>query len=96
MSFEELVSTGEIIGKIESPIDKVEAFNNILQGCSDDEKRKLTVFIVSFVPLFAGLVEKQKEYAEAEGSDFVWKGESGILYTVESWDEIHALVLGCY
>ncbi|GMI88823.1 PALE GREEN 1, THIAMINE REQUIRING 2 [Hibiscus trionum] len=122
--FEESISTGEIIGKIESPIDKVEAFNHILQGCSDD-KRKLTVFIgdsvgdllcllkadigivigssaslrtvgehygVSFVPLFPGLVKKQKECDE--GSDCLWKGESGILYTVERWDEIHAFVLG--
>ncbi|XP_038992566.1 bifunctional TH2 protein, mitochondrial-like [Hibiscus syriacus] len=124
-SFDESGSTGEIIGKIETPIDKVEAFCEILQGCSDD-KRKLTVFIgdsvgdllcllkadigivigtsislrivgtyygVSFLPFFPSLVKKQKELG-AEGSHCLWKRESGILYTVSTWEEIHALVLG--
>ena len=81
---------------MQSPIDKIQAFNDILQNCSNDSKN-LTVYIgdsvgdllcllkadigivigsssslrrvgsqygVSFVPLFPGLVKKQKEYAE--------------------------------
>lgn len=109
---------------MESPIDKVQAFKNILSNCSNDGKN-LTVYIgdsvgdmlclleadigivigssaslrrvgtqygVSFVPLFPGLVKKQKEYVEGCSS---WKGLSGILYTVSSWAEIHAFILGC-
>ncbi|XVE90042.1 hypothetical protein DITRI_Ditri20bG0044800 [Diplodiscus trichospermus] len=123
-SFEECVSTGDIVRKVESPIDKVQAFNNIFQKYSDDRKN-LTVYLgdtvgdflcllkadvgivigssislrrlgsrygVSFVPLYAGLVEKQKEHAE--GSPCFWKGQSGILYTVSSWNDIHAFILG--
>ncbi|OMO96044.1 Thiaminase-2/PQQ biosynthesis protein C [Corchorus olitorius] len=123
-AFEESVSTGEIVRKVQSPIDKSQAFDDILQGCSDDRKN-LTVYIgdsvgdllcllkadigivigsssslrrvgtqygVSFVPLFPGLVKKQKEYAE-EGP-LIWKKHSGILYTASSWDDIHAFILG--
>ncbi|TYJ24120.1 hypothetical protein E1A91_A08G238900v1 [Gossypium mustelinum] len=125
LSFQESVSTGEIIMEVQSPIDKIEAFNKIIQGCSDD-KRNLTVYIgdsvgdllcllkadigivigsssslrtvgdhygVSFVPLFPGLVKKQKEYG-ADGSCCIWKGQSGILYTATGWDDIHALFFG--
>ncbi|XP_022744211.1 bifunctional TH2 protein, mitochondrial-like isoform X2 [Durio zibethinus] len=124
LSFEESVSTGEIVRKVQSPIDKIQAFNDILQDCSNDRKN-LTVYIgdsigdllcllkadigivfgsssslrrvgsqygVSFVPLFPGLVKKQKEYAE--GSPCIWKGQTGILYTASGWDDIHAFVLG--
>ncbi|XVF30976.1 hypothetical protein REPUB_Repub16aG0105700 [Reevesia pubescens] len=123
-SFEESVSTGEIVWKVQSPIDKIQAFDDILQDSSNDRK-KLTVYIgdsvgdllcllkadigivigsssslrrvggqfgVSFVPLFPGLVKKQKEYAE--GSPCIWKGQSGTLYTASSWDDIHAFILG--
>ncbi|XP_045809010.1 bifunctional TH2 protein, mitochondrial [Trifolium pratense] len=124
-SYEGSVSTGDIVKKVESPIDKVQAFRNILENCKDD-KKKLTVYIgdsvgdllclleadvgivvgsssslrtigtqfgVSFVPLFSGLVKKQKEYNEESSSN--WKGLSGTLYTVTSWAEVHAFVLGC-
>lgn len=124
-SYDGSVSTGDIVKKLESPIDKVQAFRNILENCNDD-KKKLTVYIgdsvgdllclleadvgivigsssslrtigtqfgVSFVPLFSGLVKKQKEYNEESSSN--WKGLSGILYTVSSWAEVHAFVLGC-
>lgn len=124
-SYDGSVSTGDIVKKVESPIDKVQAFRNILESCNDD-KKKLTVYIgdsvgdllclleadvgivigsssslrtigtqfgVSFVPLFSGLVKKQKEYNEESSSN--WKGLSGILYTVSSWAEVHAFVLGC-
>ncbi|KAK2402809.1 bifunctional TH2 protein, mitochondrial [Trifolium repens] len=124
-SYEGSVSTGDIVKKVESPIDKVQAFRNILENCKDD-KKKLTVYIgdsvgdllclleadvgivvgsssslrtvgtqfgISFVPLFSGLVKKQKEYNEESSSN--WKGLSGTLYTVSSWAEVHAFVLGC-
>ncbi|KAK7269166.1 hypothetical protein RIF29_21882 [Crotalaria pallida] len=119
------ISTGEIVKKVESPIDKVQAFRNILKNCKGD-KKKLTLYIgdsvgdllclleadigivigsssslrtvgtqfgISFVPLFSGLVKKQKEYIEGSSSN--WKGLSGILYTVSSWAEVHAFILGC-
>ncbi|KAF9661103.1 hypothetical protein SADUNF_Sadunf19G0032900 [Salix dunnii] len=121
--FEESISTGEIVNKVESPMDKAQAFNDILKNYSDDRKN-LTVYIgdsvgdllcllqadigivvgssaslrsvgsqfgVSFVPLFPGLVRKQKE---SDGESPNWKGLSGILYTVSSWSEIHAFILG--
>ncbi|BAT94948.1 hypothetical protein VIGAN_08160000 [Vigna angularis var. angularis] len=124
-TYEGSVSTGEIVKKMESPIDKVEAFRSILKNCNDD-KKKLTVYIgdsvgdllclleadvgivigsssslrrvgmqfgISFVPLYSGLVKKQKEYVEGTTSD--WKGLSGVLYTVSSWAEVHAFILGC-
>ncbi|KAE9619040.1 hypothetical protein Lal_00047210 [Lupinus albus] len=119
------ISTGEIIKKVECPIDKVQAFRNILKNCNDD-KKKSTLYIgdsvgdllclleadigivigsssslrtvgaqfgISFVPLFSGLVKKQREYIEGSSSN--WKGLSGILYTVSSWAEVHAFILGC-
>ncbi|RYQ91052.1 hypothetical protein Ahy_B09g096916 isoform A [Arachis hypogaea] len=124
-TYEGSVSSGEILKKVESPIDKVQAFRNILKN-SNDDKKKLTVYIgdsvgdllclleadigivigsssslrsvgaqfgVTFVPLFSGLVKKQKEYNEESCSN--WKGLSGILYTVSSWAEVHAFILGC-
>lgn len=125
-TFKESISTGEIVKKVESPIDKVQAFNDILKNGSNN-KKKLTVYIgdsvgdllclleadigivigsssslrrlgsqfgVTFVPLFPGLVKKQKDYTE--GSSSIWKGNglTGTLYTVSSWAEIHAFILG--
>lgn len=124
-TYEGSVSTGDIVKKVESPIDKVQQFRSILKNCNND-KKKLTVYIgdslgdllclleadvgivigsssslrtvgtqfgVSFVPLFSGLVKKQKDYIEGSSSN--WKGKSGILYTVSSWAEVHAFILGC-
>lgn len=109
---------------MESPTDKVQAFNNIVQNYGSDRK-KMTVYIgdsvgdllcllkadigivigsssslrrvgsqfgVSFVPLYPALVKKQKQYVEGSSSN--WKGLSGILYTVSSWAEVHAFILG--
>lgn len=123
-TFTESISTGQIVKKVESPLDKVQAFNDILKKYCNDRKN-LTVYIgdsvgdllcllqadigivigsssslrrvgsqfgVSFVPLFPGLVKKQKEYIGGSSSN--WKGLSGILYTVSSWAEIHAFILG--
>ncbi|KAJ9185775.1 hypothetical protein P3X46_005369 [Hevea brasiliensis] len=123
-SFEDSISTGEIIKKVESPIDKVQSFNNILKSYSTD-KKNLTVYIgdsvgdllcllqadvgivigsssslrrvggqfgVSFLPLYPGLIKKQKECVKESSSK--WKGQSGTLYTVSGWAEIHAFILG--
>lgn len=128
LAFEESISTGEIIKKMESPMDKLQAFQNILkEGCSDESNDKvpMTVYIggsvgdllclleadigivigssrnlrrlgdqfgVSFVPLFSGLVKKQRQLVESGSSN--WKGLSGILYTVSSWSEINAFFFG--
>lgn len=124
LAFEGSVCTGEIVKKVESPIDKVQAFHNILKNNNDDRKELIvyigdsvgdllclleadigivigsssslrrvgTQFGVSFVPLFPGLVEKQKDYVE--GSSLSWNGLSGILYTVSCWAEVHAFILG--
>ncbi|KAI6692781.1 hypothetical protein NL676_020491 [Syzygium grande] len=124
LTFDESFSTGEIVKKMESPIDKAKAFDEILMSREDD-KRNLTIYIgdsigdllcllkadigivigsssslrkvgsqfgVSFIELYPGLVEKQKEHSEGSSAD--WKGSSGILYTVSSWAEIHAFILG--
>ncbi|KAF2306970.1 hypothetical protein GH714_022904 [Hevea brasiliensis] len=123
-SFEDSISTGEIIKKVESPIDKVQSFNTILKSYSTD-KKNLTVYIgdsvgdllcllqadvgivigsssslrrvggqfgVSFLPLYPGLIKKQKECVKESSSK--WKGQSGTLYTVSGWAEIHAFILG--
>ncbi|KAG9151610.1 hypothetical protein Leryth_019969 [Lithospermum erythrorhizon] len=42
--YQESLSTGEIVKKVESPIDKVEAFSNIVQNCSSDRKN-VTLYI---------------------------------------------------
>ncbi|XP_027088982.1 bifunctional TH2 protein, mitochondrial isoform X2 [Coffea arabica] len=123
-TYENSLSTGEIVKKVESPIDKLKAFSDILQNSSNN-RRNLIVYIgdsvgdllclleadvgivlgsstslrrvgshfgVTFVPLFPGVVEKQKGCVE--GNSAVWTGLSGILYTVTSWAEISAFILG--
>ncbi|CAI0448976.1 unnamed protein product [Linum tenue] len=124
LTFQESISTGEIVKKVESPMDKVEAFHHILKNYKDDSKN-FTVYIgdsvgdllcllqadvgivigsssslrtvgsrfgVSFVPLFPGVLQRQRECIE--GSCSMGKSLSGTLYTVSSWSEIHALILG--
>ncbi|KAL5712080.1 beta ketoadipyl CoA thiolase [Ranunculus cassubicifolius] len=121
-AYNELISTGEIIKNVESPMDKVRLFKDITEkqsgkvlsvyigdsvgdllcllqadvgivvGSSESLRKIGSQFGVSFVPLFSGLVKKQKEFSESESS--CWKGLSGTIYTVSSWAEIHALVLG--
>ncbi|KAL4574694.1 hypothetical protein LXL04_021530 [Taraxacum kok-saghyz] len=49
-------------------------------------------FGVSFVPLFHGVVMKQRE--GFEGGFIGWKGLSGVVYTVSSWVEIHSFIVG--
>ncbi|KAI3849577.1 hypothetical protein MKX03_031426 [Papaver bracteatum] len=51
-------------------------------------------FGITFTPLFAGVVKEQKKRFET-GNPIVWEGGlSGTLYTVNSWIEIHAFILG--
>lgn len=121
LAYEDNVSTGDMIRKVESPMEKFEAFNekvgkegghiticiggsvgdtlcllNADIGIAIDPSHSLTrlgdKFGISFVPLFTGLVRKQMELTE--GSSSVWKGRSGVVYTVSSWAEIHAFIFG--
>ncbi|CAA0815227.1 Probable aminopyrimidine aminohydrolase-mitochondrial [Striga hermonthica] len=124
--YEESISTGNMITNMESPMDKLRAFNDVAKPDTNNSKTS-TVYIggsvgdllclleadigivigsgtslmklgnhygVSFVPLFSGLVSKQRELTE--DGVFSTKGTSNILYTVSSWDEIYAFVLGQY
>ncbi|CAO2827436.1 unnamed protein product [Amaranthus hypochondriacus] len=124
LNYDDSISTGEIIKKVESPIDKAQAFDEILAICGN-EKKNLSVYIgdsigdllcllkadigivvgsssslrrlgnhfgVSFVPLFEGLVKKQRECVE--GVSFCWKAKPGVLYTASNWSEIHTFIMG--
>lgn len=118
------ISTGEIVRKMESPLDKLQAFRTILDqstdapphmsvyigdsvgdllclleadigivvGSSQSLRRVAKQFGISFVPLFDGLVHKQREL-KSDGS-LTWNTKSGILYTVSGWPEIHTFILG--
>jgi thiaminase len=123
-AYRETTSTGEIVKKVESPIDKIEVFKNILEKEKNEKRKNITIYIgdsvgdllcllaadvgivlgsssslrrvgthfgVSFVPLFPGLIRKQKDSGDGISS---WKGFSGVVYTVSSWAEIHAFILG--
>lgn len=124
LAYNESITTGEIIKKMESPREKLLAFNTILNN-SRTECNHLTAYIgrsvgdllclleadvgvvinpspslrrvgdhfgVSFVPLYSGLVKKQREIKQGITSN--WEKMSGVLYTVSSWAEIHAFILG--
>lgn len=43
--YEGSLSTGEILKKVESPIDKLQAFTDILKNCDQSEKTNLTIYI---------------------------------------------------
>lgn len=64
----------------------------IVVGSSTSLRKVGESFGVSFVPLFPGVVEKQRQVDRDEMP--VWRGLSGVLYTVSSWSEIHAFILG--
>ncbi|PKA48436.1 thiaminase (transcriptional activator TenA) [Apostasia shenzhenica] len=118
-----LISTGEIVRKMESPLDKVHAFKSIigqnssenhlsvyigdsagdllclleadvgiLVGSSKSLRKVGKHFGISFVPLFEGLISKQRELG-SDGSS-VWRGQSGVLFTASGWPEIQAFILG--
>ncbi|XP_076895328.1 bifunctional TH2 protein, mitochondrial-like [Bidens hawaiensis] len=123
--YEDRLSTGEIMRKVESPLDKLQVFNNVLKEHDRCDQTNITVYIgdsvgdllclveadigivigsssslrklgdhfgVSFVPLWLGLVMKQRGHVE--GSGFSWNRQSGVVYTVSSWTEVHSLVVG--
>lgn len=122
LEYQESISTGGMIMKMECPMDKLQAFNDVT---SKNNGRPLKIYIggslgdllclleadigividlstslksvanhfgVSFVPLFSGLISKQREFAESGSINR--KGTSSTLYTVSSWDEIYAFFLG--
>ncbi|GAV87994.1 TENA_THI-4 domain-containing protein/HAD domain-containing protein [Cephalotus follicularis] len=77
-------SVGDLLCLLEADIGIVMGATSSLMKLGDQ-------FGVSFVPLFSGLVEKQRELAKA--GSFDWKGLPGTLYTVSSWAEIEAFIL---
>ncbi|KAL5562017.1 hypothetical protein UlMin_031764 [Ulmus minor] len=125
LAFEDDVTTGEIVKNVETPLEKLQVFIDILKD-RKGEGNHLTVYIgakvsdllclleadigivigsspslrkvgdqfgVSFEPLFSGVVGKQKEVTD-EAFASIWKPLSGTLYTVSSWFEIRAFILG--
>ena len=70
----------------------LEADIGLVTGSSRSLRRLGRHIGVKFVPLFGGLLQKQKE-AAADSTEG-WKPRSGILYTASSWAEIEAFVLG--
>ncbi|KAM0043264.1 putative aminopyrimidine aminohydrolase [Helianthus debilis subsp. tardiflorus] len=124
--YEGLLSTGEIMKKVESPLDKLHVVNDVLKEHDQCDQTNITIYIgdsigdllclveadigivigsssslrkvgghfgVLFMPLWLGLVMKQREHVE--GSGFSWNRRSGVVYTVSSWDEIRCLIVGC-
>ncbi|KAD6795796.1 hypothetical protein E3N88_06692 [Mikania micrantha] len=123
--YDGLLSTGEIMKTVESPLDKLQVFNNIVKEHERCDQTNIAIYIgdsigdllclveadigivigsssslrkigahfgVSFMPLWLGLVMKQREHTEGNG--FCWNRRSGIVYTVSSWAEIHSLIVG--
>ncbi|XP_064949030.1 bifunctional TH2 protein, mitochondrial-like isoform X3 [Musa acuminata AAA Group] len=70
----------------------LEADVGIVIGSSISLRRVGEQFGVSFVPLFPGLIRKQREVPSEDS--LVWNGLSGVLYTASSWTEIHAFLFG--
>uniref|UniRef100_A0A0D9XB13 Thiaminase-2/PQQC domain-containing protein n=1 Tax=Leersia perrieri TaxID=77586 RepID=A0A0D9XB13_9ORYZ len=83
------VYIGDSIGDL---LCLLEADIGIVVGSSITLRRVGKQFGVSFVPLFPGLVEKQRQIEKEEST--IFKARSGTLYTVSSWSEIHAFILG--
>ncbi|CAO2827653.1 unnamed protein product [Amaranthus hypochondriacus] len=111
-------------GLVESSIDKLEAFIDILKK-NDNQGKNLSLFIgdsvgdlpcllksdiggiiigsyeelikvgqhflVSFVPLFKGLIDKQREYKKYVSLSS-WKPNPGVIYTFTYWAEIEAFI----
>ncbi|KAL8188554.1 hypothetical protein R6Q57_029842 [Mikania cordata] len=123
--YDGLLSTGEIMKIVESPLDKVQVFNNIVKEHERCDRTNIAIYIgdsigdllclveadigivigsssslrkigahfgVSFMPLWLGLVMKQREHTEGNG--FRWNRRSGVVYTVSCWAEIHSLIIG--
>ncbi|KAG8390682.1 hypothetical protein BUALT_Bualt01G0109000 [Buddleja alternifolia] len=121
LMYENSISTGQIIWKVVSPIDKIVAFNNILQnsrnnrnatvyigatvsdllclldahigiviGCSSSLRRLGVHFGLSFIPLLPFVIEEQQRLFHEKPI----LEDRKVLYTVSSWAEIHAFILG--
>ncbi|KAK3124169.1 hypothetical protein QOZ80_8AG0641470 [Eleusine coracana subsp. coracana] len=84
------VYIGDSIGDL---LCLLEADIGIVVGSSTILRKVGKQFGVSFVPLFPGLVEKQRQLTEQEAAS-VFKARSSVIYTVSSWSEIHAFILG--
>jgi hypothetical protein len=78
-------SVGDLLCLLEADI-------GVVVGSSTALRKVGKLFGVSFVLLFPGLVEKQRQLTEQEA--LVFKARSGVLYTVSSWSEIHSFILG--
>lgn len=79
-------------GSVEDLLCLLKADIGVVISPSANLTRLAGLFGFSFVPLFSGLVKKQRELIE--GGCPCWSGLSGTLYTVSSWAEIHAFILG--
>jgi thiamine phosphate phosphatase / amino-HMP aminohydrolase len=77
-------SVGDLLCLLEADIGIV--------GSSTSLQKVGKLFGVSFIPLFPGLVQKQRQLTEQE--TLVFKARSGVLYTISSWSEIHYFILG--
>lgn len=77
-------SLGDLLCLIQADIGIVIGTNSTLRWVGKH-------FGVSFVPLFSGVLKKERAYQE---SSSYWTKESGIVYTVSSWSEVHAFLLG--
>ncbi|PON36361.1 heme oxygenase [Trema orientale] len=74
-------------GKVEDLLSLVQADIGIVLGSSKILWKLGEHFGISFVPLLNGVVKNQMGLGD-------WKPKSGILYTVDSWAEIQAFILG--
>ncbi|KAK4782231.1 hypothetical protein SAY86_016333 [Trapa natans] len=64
----------------------------VFANCSSSLRTIASKLKISLVPLFPGLVQKQKEQGHSHGGYFS-NQEKGILYTVSNWTEIHAFIM---
>lgn len=85
-------STVYIGGSVGDILCLLEADVGIVIDLSTSLQRLGNHFGISFVPLFSGLVSKQNELVESGSLSRI--GRSNTLYTVSSWDEIYAFILG--
>ncbi|KAK4751524.1 hypothetical protein SAY87_005006 [Trapa incisa] len=64
----------------------------VFTNCSSSLRTIASKLKILLVPLFPGLVQKQKEQGHSHGGYFS-NQEKGILYTVSNWTEIHAFIM---
>ncbi|KAG0458643.1 hypothetical protein HPP92_021771 [Vanilla planifolia] len=121
--YENTMTTGGMVRRMETPMDKVKAFKTILTlsegakhfsvyvgdtvgdllclleadvgivvGSSPNLRKVVQRCGISLVPLFQGLVSKQRELDE--NGSVSWNRRLGVLYSASGWPEIHAFLLG--